>query len=64
MAATSTLLASKITALDPEAQHAIEIAVDSMLVDAGLGPKIAIDARFAELERRVDAIGDKEPATR
>ena len=33
------LLASKIAALDPEAQHAVEIAVDSLLVDAGLGPK-------------------------
>jgi hypothetical protein len=57
---TSWLLASKIAALDAEAKHAVEIAVDSFLVDAGLGPKIAIDARFAELERRLNAIVDHD----
>jgi hypothetical protein len=58
---TICLLASKIAALDPEAQHAVEIAVDSLLVEAGLGPNIAIDARFAELEQRLNVIVDHHP---
>jgi hypothetical protein len=58
---TIWLLASKIAALDAEAQHAVEIAVDSLLVGAGFGPRIEIDARFAELERRLNAIVDHHP---
>jgi hypothetical protein len=51
------LLARKIEALDPQAQHAVEVAVDSLLNDEGLGPSKIVDSRIAMLERRVDALG-------
>ena len=53
------LLANKIEALDPQAQHAVEIAVDSLLGDAGFAPNGVVDSRIATLERRVDALGDQ-----
>lgn len=53
------LLASKIEALDPQAQHAVEIAVDSLLDDAGFVPNPRVDARIVTLERRIDARGDQ-----
>ena len=53
------LLTRKIEALDAEAQHAVETAVDSLLRDAGAAPNSAIDARITSLERRVDAFGDE-----
>jgi hypothetical protein len=52
------LLTRKIEALDAEAQHAVEIAVDSLLEDTVLAPTMAGEARLATLERRVDALRD------
>ena len=53
------LLARKIEALDADAQHAVEVAVDSLLEDAVLTPSTVGDERIATLERRVDALGDQ-----
>ena len=51
------LLTRKIEALDPQAQHAIEVAVDSLLHDEGLVPNKFVDSRITTLERRIDALG-------
>ena len=60
MAGTNVrLLASKIEALDPEAQHAVEVAVDSLLRDVGPAPDGVVESRLAMLERRFDALGDQ-----
>lgn len=53
------LLTRKIEALDAEAQHAVEIAVDSLLGDPSLLENSGRDARIGPLERRVDALGGR-----
>jgi hypothetical protein len=54
------LLARKIEALDADAQHAVEVAVDSLLEDAALALPRAGDERIATLERRVGALADEK----
>ena len=46
------LLTRKIEALDPQAQHAVEVAVDSLLNGDGLAPNMIVDSRIATRERR------------
>src|SRR5205085_3553878 len=53
------LLARKIEALDSDDQRAVEVAVDSLLHDAGLKPTTVVDARISTLELRVDALADQ-----
>jgi hypothetical protein len=54
-----SLLATKIAALDPQAQHAVEIAVDSLFDEVAVAPNGVVHSRIATLERRVDALGDQ-----
>ena len=53
------VLARKIEALDADAQHAVEVAVDSLLEDATLAIPRVSDERIATLERRVDALANE-----